>query len=100
MVLVLLDRPLFDQIVQVFLEVLDPLARRKFCDVELTPFLFNQTLKNPRMVLRLGHFALEPLEVWDHGDHCHLIQGTLDIVLDDLDIIGRYGTAEPRADTL
>jgi hypothetical protein len=33
------------------------------------------------MVLRLGHLAFEPFEVWDHRSHRHLVQYTLNVCL-------------------
>ena len=51
------------------------------------------------MILRLGHLALEPLEVRNHRSHRHLVKCTLDIVLDDFDVVRWHVAAESGTDT-
>ena len=99
MILILLDRALLDKVIQMLLEVLDPLSGWQLSHMPPRPLAVHHAFEHPRVILRLGHLTLEPLEVRDHGHHSHLLQSTHDVVLDYFNVVRRYIATEAGTDT-
>ena len=68
--------------------------------MNLGTFSNGHTLHKPRVLLCPRHLALEALIVRGHRGHRHTTQGTINIVLNDIDIKWRNETAEAGPDTL